>query len=257
MSNANARNLEKVQTMIEALKMAFLDELPVRLGALENLILNMGKIWSESEYQEILRHVHSIKGNAGTMSLPEISKICHQFESYLVRVELGEKFSSIVLSNCLVYLDIMRDTAQYSQAGKEHSGLDKALMAIQSAPPGVDYKVLVVERSRLSLAIVMEVLEKYSADVDIEEDDYVAINRLLHEPYDLVISTNTATSLNGQALCAATRLSQSVNNQVPFILITSEQHTRRIPGAAPDAIISRKTNLIGELEEVVRDFFTI
>ena len=78
--------------MLEDLRVGFITELPTRLEEMEQLMLDLENSSSFTEdYQDLYRHLHNIKGSAGTHGFHIISSICHVFEDKVVEIEGAQK----------------------------------------------------------------------------------------------------------------------------------------------------------------------
>jgi len=60
----------------------FIRELPERCDLIEESVLAMGQD-PAGALDDLFCHVHSLKGSGGTFGVPLITRICHQFESFV------------------------------------------------------------------------------------------------------------------------------------------------------------------------------
>ena len=87
-------------------------------------------------------------------------------------------------------------------------------------------------------------------------DGLTALERLLHEPYDLLISRRELKELNGFALIVAAKMSERRNRNIPVIFVTSDPSM--IPDHAfIDAVLPRDDKLAANLPALVRRILAV
>ena len=86
----------------------FVAELPDRCNLLEQCVLALDRGIAD-DFEDLLRHIHSLKGSGGTFGLPMVTGICHQFESF-VSAAYGQ-FNPVAVSHALSYVDLLRRVA--------------------------------------------------------------------------------------------------------------------------------------------------
>ena len=82
--------------VLAGMRDTFVGDLPDRCDLLEDCVLMFGQ-GDEDTFDELFRHIHSLKGAGGTFGLPVITRICHQFESF-VSIARGNFDRGCVLS---------------------------------------------------------------------------------------------------------------------------------------------------------------
>lgn len=97
MSTSNSKTgQDQALRLLQELRKSFLADLPERFDHIESLILTLLKETFPCpeyniEFEELYRHIYSLKGSAGTHDIALISHICHQFEDVLI--DFGNRIS--------------------------------------------------------------------------------------------------------------------------------------------------------------------
>ena len=249
----SASKTRQAQELLEQLRGTYLNELPSRFDDIEAVILRLQTDENfQDNFEELYRNVHSMKGTAGTYGLPIYTNICHQLEDLLnserateetVRAEGIEQFLS--------YIDLMREAHEVLISPQcrlsdiedklAHLGKDR----IETG------KALLVENSRATRQICSQVLESQGFFVVVTGDGKTALERLLHEKFDVLVCGLEIPELNGKALIAAVRLSGKLNADIRAALITTKK-TETLEGAAPNTVLSRDQHLAGKLTAFVQ-----
>jgi CheY-like chemotaxis protein len=205
--------------LIAGMRDEFVVELPERCDLLEDgvLALERGEVHA---FDELYRHVHSLKGSGGTFGLPLVTRICHQLESYIS--DARGRFDALAVSYALSYVDLLRRVAELPERdGMSATAIEQDLEQLRiSSMPGCS-SVLLVEPSVATRKFCQGVLEPLSVRLISQDRGLSALELLLHQPFDLLIAARELPDLNALALVAALRESGSRNKDVPVILISS------------------------------------
>ena len=197
----------------------FVGELPERCDVLEECVLALGRGTADA-FDELFRHIHSLKGSGGTFGLPIISSICHQFESFVSAVR--GRFDPLAVSQALSYVDLLRRVAEAPERdGVFAIAMDQDLEKLRiSSMPGCA-SVLLVEPSIATRKFCQGVLEPLSVRLVNQDGGLSALELLLYQPFDLLVAARELPDLNALALVAALRESGCRNKDIPVILISS------------------------------------
>ncbi|HCA27812.1 MAG TPA: hypothetical protein DEP05_09310 [Betaproteobacteria bacterium] len=250
-----------LQDFIAQLRQAFLDELPERLEELERLLLQLENNESPGEpFNEFYRGIHSIKGSGGTFGLHLATTICHQLEDYLNLLPgKPPKFNSHAVDICLQHIDLLRNFVEAIQSGAaSFPAIEKKIGALQKEVLGrQEHTALILDNSKVSQNICSQTLENLGFRTVSMDDGYLALMRALTQPFDILITSSELKMLNGEALIAALRLSNSVNKHIKAIMLTSNNALLRAKKREidPDAVIWRDANIATKLSEKVAEFF--
>lgn len=246
------QSLSHAQGVLAQLKIAFLAELPDRCDAMEGLILTLArKIDFQENFDKLYRNVHSLKGSGGTYGLPIISTICHQLEDHLEYLNGDfDRISDEFITVCLGYLDLIRQAAHIEdQNTAERNKIEAALLRLRRDILAEKRLGLLVESSPAMSKMCQLALENLPLQLTTATDGLVALERLLHQRFDLLVMGKELHTLNGLALSYALRKSESANRDIPIILLTSESMERSATEA--NFVIHKDTRLPENLRKAV------
>lgn len=197
----------------------FLDELPARCHELEESILAL-ESGEEGAFDELYRQVHSLKGTGGGVGLPIITTICHQFESFLSEVRTC--FDHKATNTALAYVDLVRRTiAPEGRSAGGITAIEQALEAMRVLRLSGRSSVLVVEPSQTLRRVYQDELGGPQTLLHMQDNGLQALERLLHEPFDLIIISRELPALNGLAVVAALREARCSNSDTAVVLVSS------------------------------------
>lgn len=236
------------------LRVTFMQELPERVTNLEELVLKLesGENFADV-YQKLFRDVHSLKGSGGTYGYPVITTVCHKMEDLLKEEsETNLSFSQSIIDGLLQYIDLLQQVpVRYQEGDTDLAGIVTALNNLQDSTLGESYRCLVVEGSATTQKMVSLVLGEEQVEISLANNGFEALERLLQEKFDLLITGIAIGNLNGKALIAATRLSDSVNANIPAILITSSETDSQVTSHTADVVINKGPEMPPALLEAV------
>lgn len=249
-----SRPYEQLQAMLDLLKTDFLDSLSSKCDQIEELVLKLnGENRHSSKFEEVYRLIHSLKGGGGTHGLPIVSVICHYFEDLLVHPAL--EFTEHFVSHALAINDLLK---QISRDG--HSAEPDALQSVveqyeqlQKTYRTGGTSVLVLESSKTMCLLLQRFLSGYQVRLTLMQDGLLALQRLIHEPVDLMIVSVELANLKGPALITALQVNNGFNAQTPVILLTSqtEQHLYPLKGVT---VLPRTPELPLLLEPIIASY---
>ena len=241
-----------VSRMLAELRNAFLGDLPSRLEDIETIILDLGNGLNFTEnFETLYRHVHSIKGSAGTHGLQIISTVCHSFEDEIIKVEGDESsMNSEAVSTWLGFIDLLRKTIDAIYAGVEDfSEIEAELEKTRQKDGEKKYSGLLVFVPGLQQQMCLTAFDNFPVNMAFAENGYEAMGRLLHEKFDFVITNMELPDLNGFALINALRLSKTRNHHIPTVLLTSKEIVRYSRDSDPDYVIQKDANMLKSVSD--------
>jgi CheY-like chemotaxis protein/HPt (histidine-containing phosphotransfer) domain-containing protein len=245
---------DALQKMLLQLRNTFLEDMPEKFDLLENLLLEIEKNGADSEvFNESYRIVHSLKGSGGTHGLHIITTICHQLEDLLNTTDGGAKFTPKHISISLKYVDLLRLATERIHAGDENFPLiEKRLGELRQKLAPEHFSVLLVDNSKLLTNICLQALSGLPVHTVVMHDGLQALTRVLSEHFDLLVTSNEVPRLNGFALIAAIRLSDSQNRHVKAIIISSnKKHATSLNRTTdPDYVIIKDAKLTKNIVEI-------
>lgn len=212
---------EALQDILLALRSDFLDTLRNRCQELEVLVLRLpGSDKSSTQFEEIFRIVHSLKGAGGTHGLPLVTSICHYFEDILTS-ESTTTFSKEFADLTLQLIDLLHEHALQTDNAGNIAAIEIKLRSIQQANTACVGSVLVLEPSKALRLLLQQLLDELQLRAVFMHDSVQTLSRLLSEPFDLVIVSVELEVLKGPALISAVQMNQGINAHTPVLFLTS------------------------------------
>jgi len=247
------QNIEAFQLLLAKMRDEFIGEIPERCAALDDLILKLENSPADlNVFNELYRGVHSLKGSGGTHGLSIVTTICHQLENLLTEVEKKKSFGAAVASQALSYVDLLRQVEKIAHDENQNfSAIESALIVLRNAGLRSRKTGLIAEASSMMGQFYQHALEDLPLQVRIVDNGLVALERLLHEPFDFVIVGRELKELNGVALMVALRESNTRNANIPAIFISTKVDA--VPAhAAFGAVLARDKQLPVNLKAAVQ-----
>ena len=254
---ADASNTpEAVQRLLASLRTAFVAELPERVHAIEELVLACSHAGRDEAFDALFRAVHSLKGSGGTHGLSELSTICHQFEDVIKEAHTClDRPDSATINLWLEYVDLLRRVAAEALAGaSEFTALLTDLDALTRTVVHERRRGLLVSSSPSLTAIWQQSLEGLPVSLVTESDGLAALERLLRERFDFLVTGNALQSLNGVALLAALRNSDAACRHLPAVLVATSAGIGTPAGVKVEQIIVRDASMPHRLREAIQGF---
>lgn len=242
-----------INQVLKTLRENYLNELPERLQAMESLILGLEENNNHEDYQELYRHVHSQKGSAGTHGFHIISSICHQFESQLAVYQNDlQSITRDVVNHWLTYMDLIKEALRQIEKNEQEFSLikEKLQSLAEENQDKQNFSCLLVDYKTSTTTMIADLLKEHGFDVVIMHDGYDVLGRLLIEKFDLLICGQEIASLNGLVLISANRLSGSINNHIPSVLITSSDIEKPCKDTGPDYVLKRNPDLVNNVQDI-------
>jgi chemotaxis protein histidine kinase CheA len=241
---------DEFNTLLAEMQADFLDELPERCDRIEQGVMALERKEADA-FNELYRQVHSLKGAGGMFGVPVITTICHQFETFVS--EVHDRFDQQASSTALAYVDLLRKTAK--PAGRDAAGvaaIEQVLDRMRVSTLSGRLSVLLVEPSEAMRKLYNEVFADKPVQLVTLGRGLEALERMLHEPFDLLVASRELPDLNAIALMAAVRESDCRNKNIQAILVSSN------PAPVPKhlnirATVRRDPKLVPTLSQHVLD----
>ena len=231
----------------------FVHELPARIEKLEQQILDLQNPDDfKSQFSDLLRDTHSLKGAGGTYGLPFVSAVCHHLEEAYVKLDSSlSQLPATHIQHFLEYIDIMKDTILVLESGSDFSKLEYRLRRLkQKRLRG--FSALLISASRSVQQLCDSVgNDTYQIEWRKVEDAYQALGLLLQEHFDLIVLSNELARLSGEGVIAAIRLSAGINRQTPMVLISSSDSLTLPAALGADYVVKRDTQFVENLTEAL------
>lgn len=237
-----------MKALLASMREQFLHELPERCDQFSALILELETAPDDHEtFNELYRGIHSLKGLGGTHGLHIITTICHQMESFLTDSNAQHAFGEAFANRALAYVDLFRRVAEHGHAHvPDFTAIETDLEALRQSVLHSRKTGLIAESSLTMAGFYQQTLKGLPLQLTLVDSGLTALERLLREPFDFVIVGRIIKDLNGIALVAALRDSQTRNHNIPAILVTSTRDG--IPDHVRfNAILLRDQQLAGNM----------
>jgi CheY-like chemotaxis protein len=250
--------MEQVKAMLSALRSNYLRDLPSQLDELEQLVLELERTGFETEgSRELYRRIHSLKGSGGTYSLHVLSDICHPFEDLISNLlEHSDLFNNGFVEIALAYLDLLRKVqATYRDGQEPGSEIKLALQELRRQASLSLHSALVVDVSDVVVGMLRDILKSSHFRVEVLNDGYAALGRILSEPFDVVITGLEIKRLNGLALISAVQRAGTRVGKTKTILLTSTQ--LKLGADKPDFILKKDAELRKNLNQALAEIVSI
>lgn len=244
--------MNDISDLLENLREGFLADLPTRVNLIEDEVM---AFQNADSYDKLFRMVHSLKGSAGSYNFHVITKIAHGMEDVMLELMQQNQFGNeLTIDLLLKFVDILRDTTEALNATNTAPlDVDERLEALRGQVFLERLKVLVVEPSKLYASMIGHNLEDLPLSFTFTEDGFQALDNLLLNKYDLLITSLESTRLNGDALVAALRLVHNFNRKIKVVLITSRTKNKIVNKDDFDEILDRKMIKDGDLKTIVNE----
>ncbi|MDH5258693.1 MAG: Hpt domain-containing protein [Gammaproteobacteria bacterium] len=236
----------------ENLRDEFLFILPEKIGQLETQILDINE---SGIYSELVGGTHSLKGAASTYGFNIITTICHQMEDVLS--DLGEneaKINQDKIDLLLKYIDLMITAVTDIQSRKHNfDPILHHLEELRKLDHDSRLRILIIEPSSLYLQLLKQLLISLPIRITTVKDGYRALEFLLFQKFEILITGMETPPLNGDALISALRISHSRNQHICSVLLTTYRVDEITNSNNFDHILDRKSLNNDELLNLVKD----
>lgn len=246
-------NIDAMKALLASMRQQFLHELPERCDHFNTLILQLENAPDDREtFNELYRGIHSLKGSGGTHGLHIITTLCHQLENFLTESNDQHDFGEAFATRALAYVDLLRRVEAHSHGNTpDYSAIEADLETLRQSALHSRKTGLIAESSPMMATFYQQALKSLPLQLTLVDSGLTALERLLREPFDFVIVSRVIKDLNGIALIAALRDSQTRNHNIPAMLVTSTRDG--IPEHARfNAIITRDQQLADNLITAVQ-----
>ncbi len=250
-----------IEALLRDIRLNFISEVPYRLDEMETLILSLQKGATEGfneNFENLYRHVHSLKGSAGTHNLPVISTICHKFEDHLniVQEEALGNLKKEQVNVWLSFIDLIRKClATITTAKQDFSDIQNELQTLWSAAT-TRFHGLMVATSHLHRDICLNAFADFPIRFSYSTNGYEALGMLLNEKFDVLITGMETPRLPGNALISALRMSGTVNKDIHIILLTSKKTIQHNRLTDPNFVIIKDHGLQDTLRSAAEEIFS-
>jgi len=152
----------------------------------------------------------------------------------------------------LNFIDVLRDTTlSLIESNTTPQNIDEKLNALRAEVFKDSINILVVEASKAYASLIEYSLQDMSVNFTFKQDGLTALDNLLLNKYDFLITSFECPRLNGDALVAALRLGSKVNRNIKVVLVSAGAESKVKNKGDFDAILSRESIRDGLLHSTI------
>jgi len=244
--------MSNIDDLLVELKETYINSFHNQTNEIESylLALEKGADFQES-FEALYRRVHSIKGSAGTYGFSIISSICHQMEDFLTDdVDINTYKDKSIIDTLFAYLDLLCETHDFINAGNtDFKSIEQKLENISRKSTTSSTLCLCVG---LSNSIHQQIIKEIATNLHIHcsyvDNSLTALERLMHEQFDIMITARENTDIDGVALIGTLRLNNAKNANVKSILVTSNPKISVPDNLKPDYIVKKDQSFAMNLQ---------
>lgn len=239
---------DDVANLLAEMQADFLDDLPGRCDRLEECVLALESA-EPGAFDELYRQIHSLKGTGGMFGIHVITAVCHQFESFIGGSK--KQMDRQTATTALAYVDLLRKTS--SAKGRDAAGvaaIEQVLERLRLESLSGRASVLMVDPSETVRLLYKDVVDRANVKLSTMAAGIAALERMLREPFDLLVISRELPDLNAVAVVAALRESRSRNSDIPVVLVSNN------PAPVPAhlgilAVVRRDTHMLSTIKKSI------
>lgn len=246
--------MEQVKEMLAVLRRHYLQDLPTHIDDIEKILLSFERDGFEIDAcRQMYRLVHSLKGSGATYGFDFLTEICHPYEDWINRlIEQPQSLSRQQIEIALAYVDLLRQTgAVYARDAEPDSQMRDRLQALRQRHSPHPHSAILVDGSDVVISLLRDVVSEQGFRVEVVRDGYVALGRLLVEPFDLLITGFENQRLNGLALISAVQHAGTRANKTKMVLLTSNDHLELPP--SPCVVLKKNAALKEQVQVLAKE----
>lgn len=246
--------MENTEIDLEEFKLEYLENLREEMLRIENEVLKLESS-SDSDrpsiLHEIFRTIHSLKGSAGSYEFYMLTTIFHQFEDFISN-NLQKSQSPALIDTCLNFLDIAKNCSiDYKQKSTEIEKYATILEGETVQESTINGKILLIERNKSIVKIITKVAQNNQLEVVALSNGATAINRIIHERFDLIVTSKDLDTLDGESVLKGVRVMKNLNQKTPMVLISSDEHTEIASSDLKIRFMQKDQNLTSNMSSFI------
>lgn len=218
-----------VAEMLARLRLEFIEGTLERMDGLDRLIVHMraAPVETTTGIQEVLRHVHSIKGQGGTFDLPAISRISHALEDF---VEVSPKIADHELDVIQIFLDRIRRILEDGENPPETAMVDLLRVGRPTAEQIAESQVkkivemAIVMPRGIQRKIIAQELGSCGFRVRTADTPTEGLRLILESKPDVVFATMVMSEMSGLDLARALSVIECTQERNVIVLASSTKH---------------------------------
>ncbi len=243
------------EDILEKLRQGYVSGIPSHLEKMENHVLNIEKKQAFKEnFDALYRKAHSLKGSGATYDLPIITTACHQLEDFLTdEFQTEDSVNSDTINNVFAYIDVLKNVHTSLVDGDDNfSPIENQLKQLKKQNPKLR-AILIDPPEKMYHAICLHVLKNANVHCTTTSSSLTALQRLLNENFDLLITPRENRELSGMALIAALKINKRYNVNIESIMITSNPTVELPSELAPSYTVLKGLSFAEELDTALNN----
>ncbi len=237
---------------VKELQQQYLEEMPEKIDDIDDIILQLeNSNEPEPLLQKISRKIHTIKGTAGSYDMGFASTVCHNFEDYLAAIHVSNSKINTQVDNFLKFTCLLREYTEACITDNFH--LNKFEEKLTSLIPSYTlnkHRALIIENTKSMAHQYLKVLNSLNIESSFARNGYDALGRLLKENFDSLITVAQTELMDGLSLISALRVINTSNQNIPAILITSDNRIKLSETHKPAYLLKKEPALLKVLSKI-------
>ena len=233
-----------VEAFLANIKVEFIDHSLDRMNELEAVIgrLKAGEGDWQSQFLGLQRHVHSLKGSAGSYGFHLVGQIAHRVEDYIETVEdIGPRqldAIQAILDRIRAILEAGQDPTP-EEAAAVLARLPKAV--VSGAPHGrPETHALLIMPKGVQRKIIAQELAGWGMHLSMVDNGVDSIRAALCSAPGLIIASQELPDLHGDELARIFHM-LSATEKCPFVLVTAyTKEDSALSDLPPDVAVIHK-----------------
>ena len=152
------------------------------------------------------------------------------------------------------YIDILKDAYHSIKDNSiDYLEIENKLDALHHAiKPSTIKCIYVGETNTLYQKMVTTILEKLNIQCAFIESGLIALERLIHEHFDILITSRENAEINGTALIAILRLNKRKNCNIQSVLLTSNPKLNTPNELLPNYVVLKDKDFTARLDDALK-----
>lgn len=210
---------------IEELKSDYLLSLEEDLSEVEGKIVELdkldGKEFDDLIY-EVFRKIHSLKGSSGSFEFYMLATIFHRLEDLINLRMNGQKVIGFI-DLCFRYVDVVKNCINdYKIDSKELEKYTTIIEGLSIDDKKASGKLLLIEPTLSIRKMINKVALDNNMELTILNNGATALSRLIHERFDLIMTSSKIDAIDGESLLRGIRVMKNLNQKTPMVLISGD-----------------------------------
>ena len=254
-------NTIDIEAALAQLRQEYVDNASDRIDEIDANIKRLrggGPDW-KSQFLDLQRSVHTIKGSAGSYGFAVITQIAHRLEDY---IEAQTSFEARQIDNIQIYVDRIRELFERGQDPDDKTAKDlfkrlpsAAEVAADSGADVLDLMVLLVMPKGVQRAIIARELSSMGMRTSLVDTGVAAIQDAVATRPDIVLSSMELADIDGAELANVLHVIKATNHS-KFLIMTSHDDSddRLVHLPEGTAVVHKGTGFASALQDYLLEW---